>query len=120
MTRSRRRKIAREESKADRDSIGMEPVADQMIEIVPVNQFVDRLLDPPALAVERGEPTGAEPLNTRDIDPGAPSIGGRAGAERQELQAGIPGTPAQANRADFLEPAALLARETVQPRPHAG
>src|SRR5829696_7813540 len=91
-----------------------------MIEIMPVDQFVDRLLDPPARPVERGEPTGAEPLNTRDVDPGAPPVGGRAGAERQELQARVPGAPAQANRADLLEPAALLAREAVEPRPHAG
>src|SRR5215204_5977085 len=81
------REIAREEPKADGDPIGMEAVADQMIEIVPVDQFVDRLLDPPALPVERGEATGAEPLNPRDAAPGAPPIRRRAGAERQELQA---------------------------------
>jgi hypothetical protein len=52
-----------------------------MIEIVPVDQFVQRLLHAPALAVARGELLGPEPLDTGHVHPRPPPVGGCPGAQ---------------------------------------
>jgi hypothetical protein len=47
---------AGEQAKAQRDLVGMQAVADQVIEVVPVEKFLDGLLHAPALAVGQGQP----------------------------------------------------------------
>jgi hypothetical protein len=104
--------VASEQAQAHGDTVGMEAGADQMIEIMAVNQLVDHLLDPPAVTIERGQAPRIQPLDAGHVDPGAAIIGRRPGGQRDELQAWIPRAPAQANGAAVLQPAPLLSRES--------
>ena len=109
--------VAGEQAEADRDPIGVQAGADQMIEIMAMDQFVDSLLDAPALAVQRGQALGAQPLHTGDVDPGPPpSVGVRAVSAsscKRASQAHHPRRMAPC----LLQPAALLAGERGQAGP---
>ena len=71
--------MAGEQANAHGDAVGMQAGADEVIAIMPVDQLVYHRLDPPALAIERGQPPGVQPLDTRDVDPRAAVLGrGRA------------------------------------------
>lgn len=115
------REITGEQPKTDGDPIGMQAIADEMIEVMAVDQFVKGLLDPPALTVEGSEALGTEPLDIGDVHPGAAGIGRGAGGQGQQVQvAGIPATEAEANGTDVLEPAALLAGKRGEARAQTG
>jgi hypothetical protein len=93
--------------------------SDAMIQVLPVDQRVAGPLHSPPLAIERGEPSRTEPLKARHVHPGPPPVRGVPGAERQELQARIPMTPAEADGPTMLEPPPLLAGEGRQAGAHA-
>jgi hypothetical protein len=91
--------VAGEQAKPDRNAIGMQAGTDQVIEIMPINQFVNHLLHAPALAIKRGQAPGAQPLTVRDVDSQAPGIARGAGRQRDELQPGVPGPDESPRRA---------------------
>ena len=73
------REVASQQPKADRDAVRVQAGAHEMVEVMPVEQFVEPLLDPPPLTVQRDEALRAEPLDVGHIHPGAPAVGRRAG-----------------------------------------
>src|SRR5947209_213882 len=106
--------IAGQQPEADGDAVGMEPIADQVIEVMAVLAFLDRLFCPPPLPIGLGQPLGTSRAQAGDVDPRPPFIGRRACAERKESQPIIPGTTPQPHGASILEPAALLGGEPRQ------
>src|SRR5579859_652754 len=50
--------IPSQESEPDGNAIGMEAVADQMIEVMPIFEFFNRLFGSPALAIRDCQPVG--------------------------------------------------------------
>jgi hypothetical protein len=77
--------VAGEQLEAEGHAVGMQARGHQMIQVLAVDQLVQRLLDPPALPIQGGEPAGTKPLDVGHVDPGPAPIGGVPGAESQEL-----------------------------------
>src|SRR3954471_22197138 len=82
--------VPRQQAKPDGHLVGMQAGTDQVIEIMPMNQLVNHLLDAPALPVQPDELAGAEALDTRHVDPRPAPIGGLPRGQSEQLQAGIP------------------------------
>src|SRR5439155_22590940 len=61
--------VARQEPEADRDAVGVQAVADQVVEVVPVDELVDDLLDPPPSAVGARQALRAGRAQAGDVDP---------------------------------------------------
>ena len=53
--------VAGQQTKAHRDAVGMQAGTDQVIEIMPIKQLVNHLLYAPALTIEGGQTSGAQP-----------------------------------------------------------
>jgi hypothetical protein len=53
--------VAGEQLEAERDAVGMQPGGHQMIQVLAIDQLVQRLLDAPALAIQSGETAGTKP-----------------------------------------------------------
>src|SRR5579872_1691119 len=107
-------KIPGQQPEPNGDPVGMEAIADEVIKIMPVEALLDRLLRPPALPVGLCQPLRTRRAKAGDIDPRTALVGGRAGTEREEPEAIVPGTNTQADGAPVLEPAPLLGRERRQ------
>src|SRR4051812_25385369 len=89
----------------------MEASGHEMIQVLAIGQLVDRLLDPPALTIDGGQPPGMQALDAGHVDPGAAPIGGMPRAEGEQLETGIPMAPAQTNGPTGLVPTPLLIRQ---------
>ena len=63
--------VAGEQPEADGDLVGMQAIADEMVEVVAVVQLFDRLLGAPAASVEGGEALRADRAQVGDVDPRA-------------------------------------------------
>ncbi len=111
---------AGEQAEADRDAVGVQAVADRVVEVHAVEQLLDDLLDAPPPAIgcrEALRPPGAE---AADVDPGAASVDRGAGAEGDQAQAGVPGARAQADCPAVAQPAPLLPAQGGQAGPDRG
>ena len=68
--------VAGEQAEAERDAVGVQAVAHQVVEIHAVQQFLDGLLDPPAPTVSGGQATGPPGAQAGDLHPRAAPVGG--------------------------------------------
>lgn len=95
----------------------MQARAYQLIQIMPVDQLVNDLLDAPALLVPPDALLRTEALGTRHVHPRPAAVGGLPGGQSKQLQAGIPVAVAQPDNTRLPRPAALRAGEGGQARP---
>ena len=75
--------LARQQAEADGDPIGMQPVADEVIEVMAMEHFVDGLLDASALTVQRDQPLRGIRAEAGEVDPRPAPVGRGAGPDRE-------------------------------------
>jgi hypothetical protein len=100
--------VAGQQPEADSDLVGVQAIADEVVEVVSVVQHLDRLLGTSAAPEGGGRALRAGRVPAGGMDPGAAMAGRGARAEGEEAQSLAQRAGSQADRPAVTGPAALL------------